>query len=60
MAGYYANKAGTQFTCIDESVGQIPASGSNTGGYLFYTVEAHCGYHIPCSDKELTCVVCTK
>ena len=60
MAGRHNYKAATQFTCIDESVGQIPASGSNTNGYLFYTVEAHCGYHIPCSDKELTCVVCTK
>ena len=60
MAGRYTHKAATQFTCIDESVGQIPASGSNTNGYLFYTVETHCGHHIPCSDKELTCVVCTK
>ena len=60
MAGKYNHKAATQFTCIDESVGQIPASGSNADGYLFYTVEARCGYHIPCSDKELTCIVCTK
>ena len=60
MAGHKGQKAATQFTCIDESVGQIPASGTNTNGYLFYTVEAHCGHHIPCSDKELTCVVCTK
>ena len=47
-------------TCIDESIEQIPASGSNTNGKAFYTVEAHCGHFIPCSDKELTCVVCTK
>ena len=60
MAGYQSHKAATQFTCIDESVEQIPASGSNTNGKLFYTVEAHCGHFIPCSDKELTCVVCTK
>ena len=60
MAGYYNSKAATQFTCIDESVEQIPASGSNTNGKLFHTVEAHCGHFIPCSDKELTCVVCTK
>ena len=60
MTGRHNHKAATQFTCIDENVGQIRASGSNTNGYLFYLVEAHCGYHIPCSDKELTCVVCTK
>ena len=60
MAGHHDHKAATQFTCIDESVGQIPASGSSTNGKLFYTVEAYCNHFIPCSDKELTCVVCTK
>ena len=60
MAGYHGHKAATQFTCIDESLEQIPGSGSNTDGKLFYTVEAHCNHFIPCSDKELTCVVCTK
>ena len=60
MAGYQAHKAANQFTCIDKSVGQIPGSGANTNGYLFYLVEAKCGHFIPCSDKELTCVVCTK
>ena len=60
MAGHHDYKAATQFTCIDKSVGQIPGSGTSTNGYLFYTVEAHCGHFIPCSDKELTCVVCTK
>ena len=60
MAGYHGHKAATQFTCIDKSLGQIPGSGGNTNGKLFYTAEAHCGHFIPCSDKELTCVVCTK
>ena len=60
MAGLHTHKAATQYTCVDESVGQIPASGSNTNGYLFYLVEAVCNHFIPCSDKELTCVVCTK
>ena len=60
MAGSHGHKSATQFTCIDESVEQIPASGSSTNGKLFYTVEAHCDHFIPCSDKELTCVVCTK
>ena len=35
-------------------------SGADTGGYIFLVVEAYYGHHIPCSDKELTCVVCTK
>ena len=60
MAGRYTHKAATQYTCVDISVEQIPGSGTSTNGYLFYTVEAHCNQHIPCSDKELTCVVCTK
>ena len=60
MAGYHTYKAATQFTCIDKSLGQIPGSGANTNGYLFHLVEAKCGHFIPCSDKELTCVVCTK
>ena len=60
MAGHHSHNAATQFTCMDKSLEQIPASGADTNGYLFYTAEAHCGQQIPCSDKELTCVVCTK
>ena len=60
MAGHHAHKAATQYTCVDMSVEPIPGSGSSTDGKLFYIVEAHCGQFIPCSDKELTCVVCTK
>jgi len=60
MAGHHTHKAATQYTCVDISLEQIQGSGSNTNGYLFYTVETYCGYHIPCSDKEITCVVCTK
>ena len=60
MAGVNGHKAATQYTCVDKSLEQIPGSGGNTDGRLFYTVEAKCGHFIPCSDKELTCVVCTK
>ena len=60
MAGHYTHKAATQFTCMDKSLEQIPGSGASTDGKLFYTVEAQCNHFIPCSDKELTCVVCTK
>ena len=59
MAGYHGHNAATQFTCIDVSLERIQGSGANTNGYLFYTVEAVCDHHIPCGDKELTCVVCT-
>ena len=60
MAGNHGNDAATQFTCIDKGLEQIPGSGADTNGYLFYTAETQCDQHIPCSDKELTCVVCTK
>ena len=60
MAGYYAHKAASQHTCVDKSLEQIPGSGADTNGKLFYTVEAYCGHYIPCSYKEITCVVCTK
>ena len=60
MAGHHNHKAGTQYTCVDKSLEQIPGSGVDSSGYLFYTVEAKCGYFFPCSDKELSCVVCTK
>ena len=60
MAGHYGNSAATQFTCIDKGLEQIPGSGADTSGYLFYTAETQCDQHIPCRDKELTCVVCTK
>jgi len=60
MAGHYTQKAATQYTCVDKSLEQIQGSGTDTNGYLFHIVEAYCNHHIPCSDKEITCVVCTK
>lgn len=60
MAGHVSHKAGTTYTCVDKSLEQIEGSGADTNGRLFYTVEAYCNHYIPCSDKELTCVVCTK
>ena len=60
MAGHHNHKAATQYTCVDKSLEQISGSGASNGGYLFYTVEVKCGQFIPCSNKEVTCVVCTK
>jgi len=60
MAGNITHKAATQYTCVDKSLEMIRGSGADIGGYYFYAVEAKCGHHIPCSDKEITCVVCTK
>ena len=62
MAGHDRTyKGATQFSCVDKSFGVIPGSRkANNGGHQFYTVEAACNYHHPCSDKELTCVVRTR
>jgi len=60
MAGYHGHKAATQFNCMDNGLEQIPGSGADTNGKLFLMVEAYCNHFIPCSDKEITCVVCTK
>ena len=60
MAGNDGQNAATQFTCVDESLEQIPGSGADTDGYRLYTVEAYCHPGISCSEKEVTCVVCTK
>ena len=60
MAGHYGHKGATQYICIDKGLEQVPGSGGDTNGHLFYRVEAQCNQFIPCSDKELTCVVCTK
>ena len=58
MVGCYTSKAATKYTCVDEKLEQIPGSVAN--GYLFFTVEVVCGHFIPCSDKEVTCVIYTK
>ena len=60
MSGSYDQKGGTQYTCVDKNLEQIPGSGGDTNGYVLFIVEAYCNHHIPCSDKEVTCVVCTK
>jgi len=60
MAGYHGHKAATQFTCMDKNLEMIPGSGTDANGKLFFNVEAHCNHFIPCSEKELTCVICTK
>ena len=62
VVGAVNHNAGTQFmiTYIHKGLEQIPGSGGDVNGKLFYTVEAYFGHFISCSDKELTCVVCTK
>ena len=59
MAGYHGYEGSSMYNCIDKSLEQIPGSGSNGNGHLLYTIYAVCGYHIPCSSTELTCVVCS-
>ena len=41
MAGRHNHKAATQYTCVDMSVEQIPASGTNTNGYTSFTQLKH-------------------
>ena len=52
------------FECMDEAPEVIEGTGGNQGGAWFYTVEADCGYALPCPNYilgwALTCVVCTK
>ena len=59
MAGSYSQDGSSMYNCIDKSLEQIPGSGGNSQGHLLYTIFAACGYHIPCSSTELTCVVCS-
>ena len=52
------------FECMDRSPESLPGNRGNTDGALFFHVELKCNYGIPCppydTQKELTCVVCTK
>ena len=63
VAGYHANKAATQYICLDEHSETLIAGYRNDNGKLFYPVQAVCGalacppYH---DNKYLTCVVCAK
>ena len=59
----YRNHHRTTFECLDKDPESIPGSAGNVNGALFHLVEATCT-GIPCppydTQKELTCVVCTK
>ena len=52
------------FECMDEAPEATEGAFANQDGALFYTVEADCGYALPCPNYvegwALTCVVCTK
>ena len=53
----------TMYECVDYSPESVPGSVANTDGALFYHTEVKCN-GIPCppydTQKEITCVVCTK
>ena len=63
MAERYNHNRST-FECVDQSPQSVPGSIANTDGALFYHTEVKCSHGIPCppydTQKELTCVVCTK
>ena len=53
----------TMYECVDSAMESIPGSAPDINGAVFFHVEATCT-GIPCppydTQKELTCVVCTK
>ena len=63
VAGNHADKAATQYICLDEHYETLTAGQDNHDGKLFYPVKAMCGslacppYH---NNRYLTCAVCTK
>ena len=62
MSDHYTHHH-TMYECVDKNPDSVPGSASNTGGALFYHVEANCnGMLCPPYDpqKELTCAICTK
>ena len=59
MAGGYSQAGSSMYNCIDKGLEQIPGSGSNVNSHCLYTVYTQCGYYMPCSSAELSCVVCT-
>ena len=59
MAGDDGQEGSSMYNCIDKSLQQIAGSGSDGHGHELYTIRAVCGYYIPCSSTELTCVVCS-
>ena len=62
MTEYYTHQRSV-FNCVDKDSESIPGGGGNDNGALFYHVEASCnGILCPPYDteRELTCVVCTK
>jgi len=62
MSEYYRYQR-SQFSCVDNSFTAVIGSRHNHNGLLFYLVRGVCG-SLPCpnydSNKELSCVVCTK
>ena len=63
MASYRSHWC-TVFECVDRHPQSVPGSIADRDGALFYHVKVRCNYGIPCppydTQKEITCVVCTK
>ena len=64
MSSYYDRASPSTFECVDHNPESVPGSIANTDGGMFFHVEVQCNYGLPCppydSEKEVTCVVCTK
>ena len=59
MRKYHGYEGSSMYNCVDKSLEQVHGSGGNQRGHEIFTVYVPCGYHIPCSSTEVTCVVCT-
>ena len=59
MTKYHGYEGSSMYHCVDKNLEQVPGSGGDSHGHELHTVRAECGYYIPCSSIELTCVVCT-
>ena len=63
MSGYYNQRTGHGYSCVDQAPETMPGLHGNVDGALFYFVQASCGSLGRCPDYieavELTCVVCS-
>ena len=63
MAGYYGQKAGSMYTCVDGNPDTLHGGKADKNGRLFYLVEARCG-SLKCppyvEGREIVCAVCSK
>ena len=64
MGAYHGFTSPSTVECVDRNPESVPDSGDNKTGGVFFQVEVECNYGLKCppyySEKEVTCVVCTR